>query len=169
MTAFIYQAFGEGMDLNWYQMLNRAIVIFAITVLLIRISGRRSFGMRSAFDNTIVILLGSTLSRAVVGASPFFPTVVACLGFVLLHRSLAWASIRSHRIGRLIKGEPICIFKDGKFDEANMRRSLISRHDVSASLRATLHTESLDEVDEILLERTGQLSITRKPKPPSPA
>ena len=169
MSEFILQAFGEGRDLTWYQMLDRAVVIFIITVVLIRISGRRSFGMRSAFDNTIVILLGSTLSRAVVGVSPFFPTVIACLGFVLLHRALAWASIHSHVLGRLIKGEPICIFKDGKFDEGNMRRSLISRHDVNAGLRTILHTESLDEVDEILLERTGQLSITRKAKQPPQA
>ncbi len=155
MSDFIYQAFGEGRDLTWYQMLDRAVVIFIIAVALIRISGRRSFGMKSAFDNTIVILLGSTLSRAVVGVSPFFPTVAACLGLVALHRVFAWISVHSHAFGKLIKGEAICLFKDGKFNERNMRRSLMSRRDSGIGLRSCLHSEDLSEVEQIILERNG--------------
>ena len=59
--------------------------MFFIALVLIRISGMRSFGSKSAFDNIIVIMLGAMLSRAVVGASPFFSTVAAgvteCVSF----------------------------------------------------------------------------------------
>jgi uncharacterized membrane protein YcaP (DUF421 family) len=168
MIDFIYQAFGEGKELSWYQMLNRAVVIFVIAVVLIRISGRRSFGMRSAFDNTIVILLGSTLSRAVVGVSPFFPTVMAGLGLVVLHRVFAWISVHSHAFGKLIKGEAICLFKDGKFNERNMRRSLISRRDINIGLRSSLHSEDLSEVDQIILERNGEITVLVKKKAGQP-
>jgi uncharacterized membrane protein YcaP (DUF421 family) len=42
--------FGEGRELNALQMAVRAMVVFFCCLVLIRISGRRSFGQRSPFD-----------------------------------------------------------------------------------------------------------------------
>lgn len=162
MKEFLYQAFGEGKDLEWWQMLDRSIVIFLIAIVLLRLSGRRSFGMKSPIDITIMILLGATLSRALVGVSPFVPTMAACLGLVLLHRLLAWLGIHSHAFGRLIKGRPIPIYKNGKFDKLNMKRSLVTEHDIREGLRSSINSEDLEQVDAILLERGGSLSVTKK-------
>ena len=51
------------------QMAVRAVVTFLIAIALVRLAGRRSFGMRSPFDTVISLLLGATLSRGIVGAS----------------------------------------------------------------------------------------------------
>ena len=74
--------FGSGRDLDALQMAARAAAIFIAALVLIRISGRRSFGQRSPFDYVVAILLGATLSRVIVGASPAFPTAVASLVLV---------------------------------------------------------------------------------------
>src|SRR5690242_20328750 len=100
----ISQLFGEGKELTALQMSMRGIVIFVIALLLIRISGRRSFGLSAPFDNIITILLGAVLSRAVVGASPFWPVVVCCLVIVLLHRLLGLLVSKSERFASLIEG-----------------------------------------------------------------
>ena len=81
--------FGHGKDLNSLQMICRAAVSFFLTLILIRIAGIRTFGKKTPFDNVITIMLGSIFSRVVVGASPFIPTTLACLAFVLIHRLLA--------------------------------------------------------------------------------
>ena len=75
--------FGEGRNLDPLQMGMRSIAVFLIALTLIRLSGRRSFGQRSPFDSVVVILLGATLSRAIVGASPFIATAVASVVIVL--------------------------------------------------------------------------------------
>ena len=87
--------FGEGKDLGSLQMAMRAVAVFFAALILIRISGRRSFGQRSPFDYVVAILLGATLSRVIVGASPATPTFMASLVIVLLHRALAWTCVRS--------------------------------------------------------------------------
>ncbi|HLG02775.1 MAG TPA: hypothetical protein VI731_04210, partial [Bacteroidia bacterium] len=82
-----YKWIGEGQEhLLPQQMGLRAIIVFLIAIVLIRISGRRSFGMRSAFDNVIAILLGAILSRSVVDGVPFFSPIIAGAAIVILHR-----------------------------------------------------------------------------------
>jgi len=154
--------FGEGSDLNCLQMSCRAVVTFFVTLVLIRIAGIRTFGKRSAFDNVIMILLGSVLSRAVVGASPYIPTVVGCLAFVLVHWVLAWISLYNDTVGKWVKGEKESLYANGTFNKKNMRRSRISMKDIEESLRVSMQTEGLEEVKEIFIERSGNISIIKK-------
>jgi uncharacterized membrane protein YcaP (DUF421 family) len=154
--------FGEGSDLNCLQMSSRAVVTFFVALVQIRIAGIRTFGKRSAFDNVILILLGSVLSRAVVGASPYIPTVVGCFAFVLVHWVLAWLSLYNDTIGRWVKGKKESLYADGKFNATNMRRSRISNKDIEESLRLQTSQESFEEVKEIILERSGNISVIKK-------
>src|ERR1700748_454064 len=95
----IHTVFGTGKDLTSLQMVCRAVLAFALTLIMIRIAGIRTFGKRSAFDNVIVIMLGSIFSRVVVGASPFIPTTLACLAFVLVHWLLGYISLYNDTSG----------------------------------------------------------------------
>ncbi|HVW61698.1 MAG TPA: YetF domain-containing protein [Puia sp.] len=159
---WIKTIFGEGSDLNSLQMSSRAVVTFFVALAQIRIAGIRTFGKRSAFDNVIMILLGSVLSRAVVGASPYIPTVVGCFVLVLVHWVLAWLSLYNDTIGRWVKGEKGSLYADGKFNEKNMRRSRISMKDIEESLRIQTRQQSFEEVKEIIIERSGNISVIKK-------
>ena len=48
LDAFLW-LFGEGQDLASWQMAARGAAMFFIALVLIRVSGRRSFGQGSAF------------------------------------------------------------------------------------------------------------------------
>lgn len=162
MELLLYKLFGEGRDLDTLQMSCRAFVIFFITLALIRISGRRTFGKRSAFDNTSAIILGAVLSRAVVGASPFVPTVVCCLVLVLLHRGLAWISIKNKAVGQLIKGDAIPLYRNGQLHEENLEKSLLSEKDLLSSIRQKGNVKTLNEISEIYMETDGEVSVIKK-------
>jgi len=115
MEIFL-QVFGQGRNLDALQMTSRGIVVFFLAFLLIRIAGRRSFGVRTPLDNIITILLGAILSRAVVGASAFVPVIICCLVIVILHRGFSWLVVHHQRFARFVEGNKIAVFEEGKFN-----------------------------------------------------
>ncbi len=158
----LYTLFGEGKDLGPFQMVARAIISFFLTLVMIRVAGIRTFGKRTAFDNVIVIMLGSVFSRVVVGASPFLGTTLACFAFVLIHRLLAWICVYNDTIGRWVKGEAMPVFYDGVMDKDRMSSAHISEKDLQESVREQLHQEGFENVGSIVRERNGDLSVIRK-------
>lgn len=154
--------FGEGKDLNALNMGCRALVLYAITLIFIRISGTRTFGKKTAFDNIIVITIGALLSRVVVGASAFLPTVTAGFVLVMTHRALAWATLHHKWVDRLIKGSERMLYRQGEIDRKNLEKSLMSKGDLMESVRINSNLSDLEEVVEARLERTGEISIIKK-------
>ncbi|WP_448699916.1 DUF421 domain-containing protein [Mucilaginibacter sp. AW1-3] len=156
--------FGEGKDLTIYQMSARAIVIYFVALVLIRISGRRTFGKHSAFDNVIAIILGAILSRAVVGASPFAATIICSLALVVLHRLLAMLCIYSETLSHIVKGQSMSLYKNSKIEEDNLKASLMTRNDLMADLRLRGQVQTLHEVEEVVMETSGEVSVVKKKK-----
>jgi uncharacterized membrane protein YcaP (DUF421 family) len=158
----IHTLFGEGKDLNSLQMVCRAVVAFFLTLILLRVAGMRTFGKKTAFDNVIVIMLGSIFSRVVVGASPFIPTTAACLAFVLVHRLLAWASFYSDFVGRFVKGEASTLYADGVRNERNLRGACVSEKDLLEGVRQRTNEDGFEGVEAIVQERNGEISVIKK-------
>ncbi len=154
--------FGSGTELNALQMSCRAVLAFFITLILIRIAGVRVFGKKSPFDNVVIIMLGSILSRAVVGASPFIATCVACLAFSLIHWLLGKLSVHYDKIGRLVKGDKKILYANGRENKKNMDRAHISQKDLEEGIRLRINADSLEHVKEIYIERNGEISIVKK-------
>lgn len=158
----LHEIFGQGKDLTPFQMSARAIIIFIVGLVLIRIAGRRAFGQKTPFDNVISILLGAILSRAVAGVSPFIATVTACAAIVVMHRLFAMLGFYSDAFGKLIKGESKVLYKDGKMQEDHMRTCMITKKDMEESVRLNSNLQFIDEAAEVYVERDGQISVIKK-------
>ncbi len=156
------QIFGEGKELNTLQMSMRAIVIFMISIALIRLAGLKTFGKNAAFDNIIIITLGAMLSRAIAGVSPFIPVVSASFTLVIIHRIVSWLTIHNHSFATLVKGKPLSLYKDGTINQKNLSKSLLSQLDLEESIRAQTNTAGFQKVQEAILERNGQISVIKK-------
>jgi uncharacterized membrane protein YcaP (DUF421 family) len=159
---WIETLFGQGEHLTVLQMCLRALVIYLLAVLYVRLAGKRAFGKISTFDNIIVITLGAMLSRAIVGISPFLHILASTLVLVFFHRFVAWITQRNHSIGKIVKGEPVSLFKDGKLNEKNLRKNLISHSDLMEEVRIKSNENSLDNIEEIFLERNGEFGVIKK-------
>jgi len=151
--------FGTGPDLEVWQMVARAAAVFFVALVLIRASGRRSFGQHSPFDACITVLLGAVLSRAVVGASPFWSTIAAGAALVIAHRMVALGSARWAAFEDVVSGCEITLVRDGHLDRAAMRKALVSRQNLEAAIRQKLGDAELSSVRLALLERDGKITV----------
>jgi uncharacterized membrane protein YcaP (DUF421 family) len=158
----LLEIFGEGKDLTLLQMSARGVIVFFLALILIRVSGRRSFGMHMPLDNIISIILGAILSRAVVGASDFVPVIGVCTVIVVLHRLLAWLVAHHKKVSRLLQGEKILLFEDGKFLSENLGKALVCEEDVMQGVRKSALTENLEKIKLIYIERNGEISAIKR-------
>ena len=158
----LLKLFGQGEQLSVLQMSCRGIVTFLITLVLIRISGRRSFGMRTPLDNIIAVLLGAIMSRGIVGASPYLPVVGCCLVIVLMHRGTGRLIAASKNFGRIIEGDKILLFEDGVFIKEHMKKALLCEEDLMQGVRKSALTEDMSKIKKVYLERNGEISAIRK-------
>jgi uncharacterized membrane protein YcaP (DUF421 family) len=154
--------FGEGKDLNVLQMSSRGVVVFIIAFLLIRLSGRRSFGIKTPLDNIISITLGAVLSRAIVGASGFLPVVVCCFVIVVMHRFLSYMIINKKGFRTLIEGEKILLYQDGHFIQKHLDKALVCEEDVIQGIRESALTDDLTKIEKVYMERNGVISVLKK-------
>ncbi len=162
MMQILTEVFGEGKNLTMLQMSARGVVVFFIALVLIRLSGRRSFGLHTPLDNIVTIMLGAILSRAIVGASDFLPVIAVCAVITAVHRALGWGLVHHPGFSRLIQGEKMLLFTNGQFNEQNMGKALVCREDVLEGVRKSALTDDLTKIDRIYIERNGEISAIKK-------
>jgi uncharacterized membrane protein YcaP (DUF421 family) len=156
------ELFGRSDDLTALSMTLRSFMMFFVALALIRIGGMRIFGKKTAFDNILVIMLGAILARGVVGASAFFSTVAAAAIMVVIHKILALLAMKHIWVGKIVKGIHRSLYKDGKMNTKNMKIAAISKDDLMEGVRLEIHSDSLDDVQEAIIEKNGEVSIVKK-------
>jgi uncharacterized membrane protein YcaP (DUF421 family) len=162
---WIHDLFYEAGHLNSIQMGIRAILVMIGALLIFRISGQRTFGMHTAIDNIVMIILGGILGRVITGGAPFLPGMFATLVIVLLHRLLAWICLYNHDIGNIIKGRKLSLYKNGVLNTKTRKQALLSDADFMEGIRLATGSESLEGVDEVFIERNGRISVVKKQPP----
>lgn len=150
---------------NWTGLLRVLVVgtsAYAALVLLLRVSGKRTLAKLNAFDFVITVALGSTLATVVLSSSVALVEGVTALALlVALQYVVAWASVRSPRVERLVKSEPTLLYRDG-FLEGAMRRQRVTADEVEQAARGQGHAD-LRSVAAVVLETDGSLSFLTDP------
>lgn len=149
----------EPQELTFLQISSRGLLVFIITLVIIRVGHKRSLARKTAFDAVLLVILASVLARAINGSASFFPTLGGSLVIVLFHRLLGMAACRWHALGTLIKGVPEIVVLNGVRRHATMRRNHISDHDLEEDMRLEAKTE---DVAEVRIERSGDISFIKK-------
>ena len=151
----------EAKELSSLQVSMRGIIVFVATLVMVRISSKRSLAEKTAFDAALIVIIASVLSRAVNGSAPFVPTLVVGFVLVFLHRLLALGAYASHTFGILVKGKPAVIIENGRVDRRNMRANHITEHDLQEDMRLEAETDDLSKIKIARIERSGAISFIK--------
>lgn len=156
--------FGTVHDVSLAQECARAVLVFVYGLIVLRISGRRTFARWSALDIVVSIVVGSSLSRAMTGSAPLWGTLAAVAVLVLLHWGIAYAVSRSQRFSVLIEGSPVALAVGGNIRQRNLHRHLVSLSDLGEALRekGLDGLPALARTERVELEPSGKISIVRK-------
>lgn len=160
METFDFIFGDDPRSIAWWQMCNRAALIFVYAVALYRLMPRKAFGGMAALDIVVTVIMGSSLSRALTANAELIPALAATAVLAALHLAFSWATPRSDTLSRFTKGRPHLLIKDGKVDWQAMHRAQLGERDLTEGLRLK-GVSAVDEVSEAYLERNGTISVIR--------
>ena len=135
--------------------------IMAFGVLCVRIAGRKTFAQASPLDIIVALILGSNLSRMMIGNAPFMPSIAATLTLVVASRLLEYATLHWGLLASWIKCGPVVLVRDGVMDLKAMHRNGISEADLAEGMRMEQY-EKLQDIRLATLEGGGKISIIPK-------
>ncbi|WP_242604067.1 DUF421 domain-containing protein [Legionella jordanis] len=139
----------------------RSLLLFALSVILIRYGNRR-FNLSTGFDYLLLVILGSVISRGINGSATLLSSAVATVSLVVFHRLIAVATFYFKNIECFFKGESHLIIKDGKILFHQLRKYHITEADLFSSMRSTIHSDDPREIAFAYLEGTGKISFVKK-------
>ncbi|MES2253957.1 MAG: YetF domain-containing protein [Pseudomonadota bacterium] len=156
--------FGVQQHVTLGQQCARAVLLFFYGLVLLRLSGRRTFGHWSALDVILSIIVGSALGRAMTGSAPLPGTMAAAAVLAALHALLGKAVTRSGLLARIVEGGAVLLARDGRVDREACKAHMISEADLAEALRHEgLDPDGdLNNIRLVMLEPSGKISMIKR-------
>lgn len=149
----------ESADLNSAEVALRTVIVYLVSLVLVRVASRRFLSQATAFDVIVGIMLGSIMSRAINGSALFIPTIVAGLVLVGLHWLFAFIAYHTSVFGPVVKGEPVLLIKNGEVQKDAMERADVTESDLDQALRLQSDTTDPRKIRRAYMERSGKISV----------
>lgn len=138
----------------------RGIAIYAILLLITRLSGRRTLGQSTPFDLVLLLIIAETTQQALLGDDfSLINALILILTLFSVDILLSYVKRSSRRVALWLDGAPTVLISGGKIDAPAMRRARIGIGDILEAARGQQGLRSLDEIEAAVLEISGVISI----------
>jgi uncharacterized membrane protein YcaP (DUF421 family) len=149
-------------DVNLWEFVARAALIYFAIMVLVRVSGKRTVGEFTPFDLVVVLLIGESTQGALTGGDEsVIGALVVAATLIALNYAIGFISTRSKLADKIIEGEAVLLVRDGKVLKSALKRNNIPESDLDEALRAEGVAERRD-VRRAFLEVDGTISVIKK-------
>lgn len=147
---------------NWIIVLLRTIILFILTLLVIRIIGKGSLSKATPFkfvSYIVIAIIVSLISLGLIENLVF--GFISLAVWVLFSLSLDYLSIKSKWFHNFVNGRETVLVKDGKVMEENLMDVRFTGEELLRDLRSK-NIFNLTDVEFAVMESTGEINVLLK-------
>ncbi|WP_416149212.1 DUF421 domain-containing protein [Salipaludibacillus sp. HK11] len=150
-----------------FTIIIRTLVIYFVVLIVFRLMGKREIGQLSIVDFVISLMIAELAVMTIENVEvPISHQLIPMFILMSIQISLAYVSLKSQGLRKLIDGKPSVIIRQGKIDEKEMSKQRYNFDDLMLQLRQK-DVQYMSDVEFAILEPSGDLSVIRKDPNPS--
>lgn len=146
----------------WLVILIKSSSLFFLTLVLVRLLGKRSISRLTPFNFVsyiVIAVLAALISANIITNFAF--GLITLLVWVLFPIALDYLSMKSKRIHDLINGKETVLIKHGKVMEESLLKARLTGEELLRELR-NKNAFNLADVEFAVMETTGDINIYLK-------
>ncbi|MFW5825171.1 MAG: DUF421 domain-containing protein [Marinobacter sp.] len=156
----------EGLFFDGWQGVVRTLVVgvlaYVVMLVFLRVSGKRTLSKLNAFDLIVTVALGSTLATVLLNKDIALAEGATAFALLIgLQLAVTWSSVRVRSVRQLLTGEPALLLYRGTFLPDALIRARVTRDEVRSAVRSS-GILALEDVEAVVLETDGSLSVIRE-------
>jgi uncharacterized membrane protein YcaP (DUF421 family) len=137
------------------------VLMYGALVLIFRVSGSRTLASMSAFDFIVTVAIGAVFGRTLTAQGVALVESLTALGLlVALQFVVTTLQTRWSPFQRVITNPPSLLYFRGVFLRDALRRQRVTEDEILGAVRKK-QLGSMDEVEAVVLEPSGEFSIIR--------
>ncbi len=138
----------------------KTTVIYFFLLLLLRLAGRRAMARLSSFDFVLLLIIGGTTQRALLGQDYSVTNAfLVIVTLILLDVGLSLLERDHPSLARIINGSPLIVVEEGRPLHARLRRARLTENDILAVARSMHGIDRFEHIKFAVLEAAGDISI----------
>lgn len=142
----------------------RTVAMFAVLLLLFRLTGRRTLGSITNFDFVLLLIISEATQQAMIGDdSSLVNAMLVTATLLLCNVGLSLLKGRSALVARLLEGVPTLLVAHGRPLEDRLRRARVDEQDVLSAAREAQGLERIEQIRFAVLEANGRITIVPEP------
>jgi uncharacterized membrane protein YcaP (DUF421 family) len=147
------------LDVPAWNIVLRTAAIYLVTLIGLRLAGKREMGQMTVFDLVVLLLIANAVQNAMVGLDTSLTGgVLAAVVLLVLNAVVARLRLHWSRLRRLVEGSPTLLVLHGEVLADHLRREGLDQQTLEAALREHGVAEVRD-VEMAVLEIDGSISV----------
>lgn len=147
----------------------RTVILFACIIAAMRLMGKRQLGQLELSELVVAVLISDMAAHPLQDIGiPLIYGLVPIAVLLCCELLISWLSLKSIGFRRVLFGKPCFLIRDGRIDQAEMKRNRFSLDELSEQLRKQGVTD-IGSLHSAILETDGTLTIILRAgeKPPT--
>jgi uncharacterized membrane protein YcaP (DUF421 family) len=138
----------------------RAAAIYAILLIAVRLSGRRTLSELTTFDFILLLVISEAVQQGLVGDNNSVTSaIITVVTLVLINVGFSFVKTRIPWVEKFLEGVPTVLVENGRPLTDRMKKARVSEDDIMVSARELQGLECMDQIKFAILEAGGRITI----------